>query len=408
MEDSIKFSITLTALAVAFAAGMLLNRMRPFRALSQRKDRDVTLDGLRGYLALSVFFHHVAVTHTWKSTGVWASSPDIYFLNYGKVGVYIFFMITGYLFVGKLLRAGPGRVDWLRLYESRLFRIFPLYLSALAVISLVVFAASGWQLQVPAAQLAVDYFRWGIFHGSTINGFADTQIIIALVDWTLKYEWLFYAALPIVAAGLRMRHGGLVLLILCLALYVMPVQLKQFNSAYLLLFALGGLVAWIKQQRPTWLRTTRHSAASWLALALAAAALFYPNTMDAWHVAMIALFFLIVASGNDLFGLLTHPASLVLGEISYSIYLLHGIVLYLLFTTLDPISFSALPLARFLLLMPALTLLVVAIAALTYAVIEQPALMAGRRYRLSAWLKDWLRVGRARSAGQAAPGVSRP
>ena len=129
--------------------------------------------------------------------------------------------------------------------------------------------------------------------------------------------------------------------------------------------------------------------------------------MDAWHVAMIALFFLIVASGNDLFGLLTHPASLVLGEISYSIYLLHGIVLYLLFTVFEPFSIGGLPLTQFLLLAPVLAVGIVAVAALSYAAVERPALMAGRRYPLSRWLSARRSGDRVGSTATTMPGASR-
>ena len=396
MEQIFNFSMTVAAMGIALAVGAVLTHMAPFRALAVRRGRDVPLDGLRGYLALGVFLHHVAVTYHWKTTGVWASSPEVYFLNYGKVGVFVFFMITGYLFTGKLLRSGPGRIDWLRLYESRVFRIYPLYLSALAAVSLVVFAASEWRLEVLPAQLLIDYFKWGVFHGGTINGFAGTKTIIAQVDWTLKYEWLFYVLLPVVALAFRFRHGGLVLLVLCLILYAAPVRIGQFDSAYLLLFALGGTCAWIGQSRPDWKSLARSRGASWLALAALTLALFYPNTMDGWHVSVIALFFLLVSLGNDLFGLLTRPASLALGEISYSIYLLHGIFLYVLFTNLAPLQFDGLPMSQFLLLLPVLTPLVLVLSALAYIGIERPALAHGRRYRISGWLSERLRGDRER------------
>jgi peptidoglycan/LPS O-acetylase OafA/YrhL len=403
MEDVYNFSVTLAAMAVAFGVGALLSRLGPFKALKTRRGRDVTLDGLRGYLALAVVFHHVAVTYTWKTTGVWASSPDVYFLNYGKVGVFLFFMITGYLFTGKLLRAGPARIDWLRLYESRVFRIYPLYLLALAAVSLAVFAASQWRVDVSPVQILADYFKWAVFHGGTINGFADTKIVIAQVDWTLKYEWLFYLALPLVALAFRFRHGMAAMLVICLVLYAVPIEVGQFNSAYLLLFALGGACAWIKQVRPHWKSVAQGREASWLAVATLAAALFYPNTMDAWHVLLIALFFLIISLGNDLFGLLTRSASLALGEISYSIYLLHGIVLYTLFTVWTPLDFDGLPMWQFLLLTPPLTVVVILLSALCYLGIEHPALAFGRRYLVSGWLRERLR---GRHGGAAIPPLS--
>src|SRR5215831_10336705 len=69
-----------------------------------RDDRLSTLDGLRGFLALCVFFQHATLY------GPPASAPGFYFYN-GQVGVETFFMITGYLFWSRLV-AQRGRWDW--------------------------------------------------------------------------------------------------------------------------------------------------------------------------------------------------------------------------------------------------------------------------------------------------------
>ena len=43
---------------------------------------------------------------------------------------------------------------------------------------------------------------------------------------------------------------------------------------------------------------------------------------------LLTIFFVPIALGNSLFGLLKIPEAIVLGESSYGIYLLHGIILY--------------------------------------------------------------------------------
>ncbi|WP_148203507.1 hypothetical protein [Sodalis glossinidius] len=53
-------------------------------------------------------------------------------------------------------------------------------------------------------------------------------------------------------------------------------------------------------------------------------------------VLLIAVFFLITASGNDLFGLLRCPSFRFAGVISYSSYLLHGLMLTISFRWLYP------------------------------------------------------------------------
>ena len=46
---------------------------------------------------------------------------------------------------------------------------------------------------------------------------------------------------------------------------------------------------------------------------------------------LLTVVFCIVAAGNDLCGLLNRPVSRKLGEMAYSVYLLHGLLLYATF-----------------------------------------------------------------------------
>jgi peptidoglycan/LPS O-acetylase OafA/YrhL len=64
-----------------------------------------TIDGLRGLLALAVFFHHTAIWHQYLITGEWRFPPSRFYANLGPAGVSMFFMITGYLFWSQTLKA---------------------------------------------------------------------------------------------------------------------------------------------------------------------------------------------------------------------------------------------------------------------------------------------------------------
>jgi peptidoglycan/LPS O-acetylase OafA/YrhL len=108
-------------------------------------ERVSTLDGLRGILALSVFFHHAMITHGFLLSGEWVRPPSQFYTDIGHVGVEIFFMITGYLFWRILIKAG-GKPDWIKLYISRLFRIGPLYLFAANAALITIFCSTGFVL----------------------------------------------------------------------------------------------------------------------------------------------------------------------------------------------------------------------------------------------------------------------
>ena len=95
-------------------------------------ERNVFLDGLRAFAVLCVLLHH------WTK---WGSEAGL-----GEIGVQTFFVISGFLITGILLRARirvGGSATGLR-YEIRSFfvrrtlRIFPIYYLSLAVWLLLV------------------------------------------------------------------------------------------------------------------------------------------------------------------------------------------------------------------------------------------------------------------------------
>ena len=113
-----------------------------------KRQRISVLDGLRGFLALGVFFHHAAIYHRYVLDDVWALPPSAVFTLFGQVGVSMFFMITGYLFWSRMI-AECGRPDWMGLYISRIFRIGPLYLVAVGTMLATVFVLTDFRLNEP-------------------------------------------------------------------------------------------------------------------------------------------------------------------------------------------------------------------------------------------------------------------
>ena len=97
---------------------------------------------------------------------------------------------------------------------------------------------------------------------------------------------------------------------------------------------------------------------------------------------LFGIFFISVACGNSLGGLLLSRGALVLGECSFGIYLLHGIVLDTLFVDaggLDKLTTLALPL-----LLPVSAVLVTLITPATYLLVERPAMRLGKS--IAHWL----------------------
>lgn len=393
MEFIRTFGPTLVSFWVALVVAQLLIRHKSFSYLLHREGRYATVDGLRGFLAISVFFQHCVFTWHWKVTGEWLELPDdlFYFTNYGKVGVAIFFMITGFLFIPRILERRNVQF-WFKLYESRVFRIYPLYLLALVILSAVAFARSNYELQVAPMELAKEYIRFGLFLGHRINDVPQTTRVIAGVDWTLKYEWFFYLSLPILGLIITRfaKVGVWALLILSVVFFFYPVVLYRIDTMYLIFFAVGGLASYLHRQEFVAEDRMKNKFISVLTLLAVIGAVFYPTMFDIYHVAIISLFFILVALGNDLFGVFSLKSSALLGEISYSIYLLHGVILYFAFTVCNVVEIRSYSLQDYLLLMPILTVVLVLGTAVTFLTIEKPGMDLGRKYIFSSALASFV------------------
>jgi peptidoglycan/LPS O-acetylase OafA/YrhL len=368
-------------LLLAFAVAFALSRLAPVRFPEGRVS---TIDGLRGYLGFAVFLHHAAIWFFYLRTGEWALPPSRLYTHLGQSGVALFFMITGFLFYARLLQAGGQPTHWTRLYVGRFFRLAPLYGVTLAGLLVVVAVLSNGALAQSWPALALDVGRWlgfTILGSPDLNGVARTSLILASVTWTLPYEWLFYGLLPLLALTTGARPAvrlwpWLLLGIAALALAA-PLGLSW---RFLVAFA-GGMAAAVLQR----ISAVRAAASSpWAStVVLVCAALVvgrYDTAYSAAPLVLLTLAFSLVASGASVFGLFTRTTSRLLGELTYGIYLLHGLLLFVLFrfvigfeaaAQLSPPAYWAAVLACVPLLLGTTWL--------TFRFVEQPGIAWGRR-----------------------------
>jgi peptidoglycan/LPS O-acetylase OafA/YrhL len=329
---SLWFPAIVTALCLLLCAAIL--RASPWfraRLAVQSEHRYAALDGLRGFLALGVLFTHVMTTRGWYVDGRWDASFAPFYVVTGQAGVSLFFMITGFLF---WTRALQGPIDAPALYRSRIRRIVPMYAVSVALALAVIAALSGFRLETDPFQLARDVRPWlsfGFIDTGPVNGVQEAHIVNA-VYWTLAFEWSFYLALPLAAMFARGRAFALLAALVLFFGLRTPITLN---------FLAGALVAAAIENR--WL--AGRLASPWLApipLAALAAVLAMDTAYSLRAVALLGVFFAFVADGNTLAGLLRTGAARLLGLVSYSFYLLHGIVVFVAFRMLD----GALPVAR--------------------------------------------------------------
>jgi len=340
-------------------------------------------DGLRGFLALSVFFHHAAIEHGYLETGKWMPSPSRFYSRLGEAGVAMFFMITGFLFYSQLLKE-KGRPNWKKLYLGRVFRILPLYWFAVALVASGVAIHTQGHLNVSRTQYALSILRWSlgaVFPEAPINASDFTYRITLFVTWTLRYEWFFYASLLAIALLARWRWSGLFLPPVGLAVALLHEAFATDTPSpwiCVALFACGMSLATMRSVSPD-LRI--HSAVASLGvIALAASAFVTEKTVFApIPVLLLGVAFLLIGYGADLFGLLTTTSARRLGNVSYGIYLLQGAIFAgaSSFPWVHTLDLSS-PLGHWAVsLLEAMALL--ALATLAHRFIERPGIDLGRR-----------------------------
>ena len=114
------------AYALAITTSALLLRFFPRLQRSVQhtgQQRFSSVDGLRGYLAFGVFVHHTAITWIYLHTRVFDVPKNYFYAQIGLASVALFFMITGFLFWGRLIKHGRHH-DWLAFAVSRIFRLY--------------------------------------------------------------------------------------------------------------------------------------------------------------------------------------------------------------------------------------------------------------------------------------------
>jgi peptidoglycan/LPS O-acetylase OafA/YrhL len=338
----------------------------------------------------------------------------------GYVGVDVFFVISGFVITGVLLREreSAGGTSIPRFYARRVRRIIP---AATLVIVVVVLATYHFLGTSSGAQVAVDG-RWAAvflanFHFATsgTSYLASQRLPSPLQNfWSLSVEEQFYLVYPalFVLVAARARHTSSrrnlasMLGLVIVASFVFSILETRSNPtlAYFSPFtrawelALGAFVA-VCAGTLRRLPPTAGAGMSWLGLGMIMASAFLFNTSTPYPGSAVALpvigTALVISGGTarPVWGsesLLRLRAFQWIGLISYSLYLLHWPILTI---AAERTGSDTLPVADNLLWL----LVALGLSILSYFLIEKPfrqaTILAGRK-----WLSIGVGVGLVFSA----------
>jgi peptidoglycan/LPS O-acetylase OafA/YrhL len=306
-------------------------------------------------------------------------------LQYGYLGVDLFFTLSGFVLTMVYADAflSPSRHEYFHFLQVRLARIYPLHLATLLLAAMLVLAfperAMGYS--DAARRFSLDAFiacllliqNWAYWLPTSWN----------VPSWSLSAEWLAYLlfpfALPIVrsfrSAGHAAIVAGFLLVLLCVATLVKDAGNNLTGTGGTLRmvceFGCGAFLCQAMRnglRMPSWAGSV--AAAAILALAFSYAPL---NLLATFGFALLVL---IAATGKGpLHAVLASRPVVFLGDISYSIYLLHWIVVQV-FNRMVPFPERGGP--PWPLRIALCVTIILCLAWLSYHLIELPARRWGR------------------------------
>jgi peptidoglycan/LPS O-acetylase OafA/YrhL len=302
----------------------------------------------------------------------------VFFDSLGPGSVNLFFMTTGFVFYPRIL-GGLGGANWRAIYISRVFRIMPLLIVSVLAVSAIILRRMNFQPTQNLETTLVNLFRWIVcWDEPSLFGYRDSARVNAGVLWSLGFEWQFYLfVLPICTAAMSLRGRAptwcIPVTLIMVSLALRPLHFLALIT-YLPLFGVGMIAFEIKErERIAAFLSTRAASTVGLALFIAGSVLFSGMMRLICHT----IFFTCVACGASIWGLLRTSAARALGELSYGVYLLHGLALNILFVDLSGMIDGA-PTEKIVALMPLAAVGTMLLSASTFLLVERPFIDIGK------------------------------
>ncbi len=160
---------------------------------AQDKIHFKNLDGIRAMAAIMVILSHLPVGHTFPNEiiqKIWE------FAKNGRHGVYIFFVLSGFLITRLILSNTNFTLK--KFYLKRIYRIWPLYYLVLAINFLIILPLLNINNQYPGNNIWLHLFFLSNFnlYDLLING---TKLLPALnIGWSVSIEEQFYLFWPLI------------------------------------------------------------------------------------------------------------------------------------------------------------------------------------------------------------------
>ena len=299
----------------------------------------IQLDALRAFAVLAVVLgHSLSEQSFWNRIGI------------GFLGVRLFFVLSGFLITGILLRcrqeaelSGVTKSQILKsFYFRRVLRIFPAYYFVLCVFSLL------------GLQVLIDTFAWHFFYLSNYYFALKGEWLEPISHfWSLGVEEQFYLFWPFVVLFIPFRWflpvlGGVilsspVLRYLLAVFFENGITAKSPGFACMDLLGLGGLLAYLHfTQGATHPSVRKFARWTWFCgWSLFVVSFILKRSDHAWAIRValldlsVGLIFVWIVHafskgvGGPIKSVLEWKPLIYVGQISYGIYLYHNLMVWM-------------------------------------------------------------------------------
>ena len=345
-----------------------------------------SLNGIRAICALLVIKEHAL----WKIP----SAPQM--IEWGFLGVDMFFVISGFLIVTLLLRERDrsGRIDLKQFYVRRTLRIFPIYYLVIAGLFVLAVATYGHSTK------SWDLYKWSFpIFLLYLQDLMPISMGLLFHTWSLAMEEQFYLIWPSVERFVRASFVVpllVVLIVICqmcnfgifdgpiTAIYGPGGQLRPIFMITFTPILLGVLAAHAMHDARVGPMMTAALKNRWMPALLLGAAMLICQFSSALqggtrllvHVLFCLTLVAMVVNPRGVFSrVLQSRVMFYLGSISYGIYLYHTLLLWGIARAFEMAHIALSPPVLFLVCAP----IAISIAALSFRYFETPIMALRHR-----------------------------
>jgi peptidoglycan/LPS O-acetylase OafA/YrhL len=379
----------------------VINRWKNKMVASEQ--RILELNGLRGIAVAMVLVWHFVGAIISPDLGVLSKIASNVFV-FGRTGVDLFFVLSGFLIIGILTDRRDSRVYFLPFYLRRAARILPPYLLLVALFWIFTLLLPpsvyfGKTIQ-PLVYLVFGQNWFMSFH----NEWGPSA---SSVTWSVAIEWQFYLIFPLIVFFTPPTRLKVVLIWLavgsvvaraCFHFFYPENNFTPYVNTFLRLDGLcvGGLAALAYRNPDTLAQLQKNQRNIGRAFFIGVATIPFfvaffrrapADTMYYWGHSYLVIFYaigllnILLNQGSPSLAVLRSKALQFYGKISYSVYLFHPMVIGLFFLSRGRVE--KLETMEDVFLLVAAFATTIAFCWTSYHLLEKPMISWGHRVRYS-------------------------